>query len=81
MSTPVTSSTPAIQFASPPMELGDELDADHDDDMPLRFRTVDSIIGPASPPGYAVREFGDGHMFTVSSEEPTSLAEAKKALC
>lgn len=46
--TPTPSTASAIQFASPPMELGDELDADHDDDVPLRFRTVDDVVGPAS---------------------------------
>jgi hypothetical protein len=40
---------------SPPSELEDMLDIDHDD-APLRLRSLDSVIGPATLPGLAVRE-------------------------
>jgi hypothetical protein len=75
------SSTPAIQFASPPTVLGDELDANHDDDVPLRFRTVDDIVEPPSPSGYAVCYLGNEHLFAVSAEEPASLADAERQPC
>jgi hypothetical protein len=50
-----------VQFATPPAEVDEELDADHDEEVPLRFRMVDNVIGPAKPPGYAVRDLGGGN--------------------
>jgi hypothetical protein len=58
----------------------DALDADHDDDAPLRFRAIDTIIGPATPPGYAARELNEELMFT-SADEPTSFGEAERTAC
>ena len=71
--TPVGPSTPAatpagVQFVMPPQLQGDELDVDHDEDAPLRFRAVDDIVGPESPPGFAVRDLGDGRLLAVSAE-------------
>ncbi|WVZ98205.1 LOW QUALITY PROTEIN: hypothetical protein U9M48_043674 [Paspalum notatum var. saurae] len=48
--------SPLIQFATPPAEVDEELDADHDEEAPLRFRMMENVIGAAAPPGYAVRE-------------------------
>jgi hypothetical protein len=31
------------------------LDADHDEDAPLRYRALSDILGPGSPPGQATR--------------------------
>jgi len=48
------SSTPGspVEFASPPS--GDlDLDEGHDDEVPLRFRTLDNVLGPAGLPGMA----------------------------
>lgn len=59
----------------------DDLDADHDEDGPLRFRAVEDIIGPGSPPGLAVRDLGNQRLLMVSAEEPTSLAEAEQQAC
>lgn len=53
------------------------MDADHDEDAPLRFRTVDEVVGPGSPPGIAVRDLGGGLLLAISTEEPASLAQAK----
>lgn len=72
---------PGIQFASPPAEVGDKLDADHGDNNPLRFRIVENIIGLTSPPGYAVRDLGGEHLLEVSTEEPASLVDAKRQTC
>ena len=66
---------------TPPPLQGDELDADHDDDVPLRFRAMDDVMGPGSPSGYAVRDLGDGRLLAVSAEEPASLAQAQKEAC
>jgi hypothetical protein len=58
---------------SPPPEFGeDELDADHDEDVPLRFRAVDDIVRPAGC------NLGDARLLTVSAEEPASLAQAQQ---
>ncbi|WVZ97328.1 hypothetical protein U9M48_042876 [Paspalum notatum var. saurae] len=45
---PTVHATPAptIVFASPPSGAQDDLDVEHDDDAPLRFRTIDNILGP-----------------------------------
>ena len=71
---PVTST--AAGGASP--DVDDDLDADHDDEAPLRFRTMENVVGSASPPGYAVRDLGSGHVFAVSAEEPGTLAQAEQ---
>lgn len=65
-STPTTPTVPAgstqvtasaspelIEFASPPSNLSDRLDVDHNDDVPTRFRKLDNLLGPSSTPGQA----------------------------
>jgi hypothetical protein len=42
----------SIQSRSPPSK---NLDVDHDDDVPLRYRKLGDILGPGSPPGQAPR--------------------------
>lgn len=74
--TPASASSPAIEFASPPQ--GDlDLDNDHDDDVPLRFRTVDNLLGASSPPGLAEREVTEGLMVAIE-DEPATAEEAKQ---
>lgn len=74
--TPALASSPAIEFASPPQ--GDlDLDNDHDDDVPLRFRTVDNLLGASSPPGLAEREVTEGLMVAIE-DEPATAEEAKQ---
>ena len=73
-------STP-VHLVSPPTELGDQLDADHDDDAPLRFRTVENILGEVTPPGQAIRNLGHGELHAVSAEEPATLADAERQPC
>jgi hypothetical protein len=76
-----SASTPPVHFVTPPPLQGDKLDADHDDDVPLRFREMDDVMGPGSLPGYAVRDLGDGRLLAVSVEEPASLAQLQKEVC
>jgi hypothetical protein len=52
------------------------LDADHDDEVLLRFRTVDNVLGPATPPGLAARELEEQLLLT-SEAEPASFTEAE----
>ena len=56
------------------------LDADHDDEAPLRFRAIDTIIEPSSPPSLAARVLSEELMFTTA-DEPTSFGEAERAAC
>jgi hypothetical protein len=44
-----TPPSPTITFVTPPSGAVENLDAKHDDDAPLRFRTIDDILGPATP--------------------------------
>jgi hypothetical protein len=37
------------EFATPSVLGEEDLDADHDEDVPLQFRRVDNILGSASP--------------------------------
>jgi hypothetical protein len=82
MTTSSSGSALAIQFASPPTVLGeDELDADHDDDLPPRFRKPENIVGLATTPGLAVRDLDSERLLAVSAEEPALLAQAKQEAC
>jgi hypothetical protein len=46
-----------IEFVSPPgAGASQQLDADHDDDAPLRYRAIDNILGSVMPPGLAALE-------------------------
>jgi len=78
--TPAAEVSP-IQFASPPSSINDDhFDATHGE-SPLRFRTIDNIIGQATPPGQAQRHLEEGELLAVSADEPASLAEAMKQEC
>jgi hypothetical protein len=65
----------------PEFELEDNLDADYDEDAPLRFRAVSDILGPTSPPGMAERHLGNQRLLMASAEEPMSLVEAEQQSC
>ncbi|KAF0890153.1 hypothetical protein E2562_038255 [Oryza meyeriana var. granulata] len=67
---------PAVEFVSPPAGAVDDLDADHDD-APLRFRSIDNVLGPATPLGLTNQEVQE-ELMMVSGEEPTSFAQAEQ---
>lgn len=75
--------SPAVipEFASPPIDARETFDADHDDDAPVRFRTLDNIIGPAPVPNLARRELISqlGDLLLTSAEEPASFQEAEQS--
>ncbi|EEC81933.1 hypothetical protein OsI_25798 [Oryza sativa Indica Group] len=77
--TPPVAEVLPVEFVSPPPDVEDDLDADHDD-APLRFRRIDDVLGPATPPGQAVRELSE-ELFAVTAEEPASFAEAEQLSC
>jgi len=60
-----------IKFVTPPSDLDDVLDADHDDD----------VLGPGSTPGLAPRVLDGGNLLFASAEEPASFKEAEKDEC
>jgi hypothetical protein len=83
--TPIPSSPVNPVSASPPTPENDvhtmppstrpDLDADHDEDAPLRFCRIDNVLGPAAMPGLAMRALQQ-ELHAVSAEEPGSLEEA-----
>lgn len=74
---PTTSPASApIEFVSPPADPEEDLDVDHDD-APLRFRAIDAVIGPASPPGLVPRVLDEELQFTTA-DEPVSFSEAER---
>lgn len=54
----------------------DNLDADHDEDVPLRFRSINDIYDSA---GFMPRVLMSEELHMVSADEPTSFAEAEKS--
>jgi hypothetical protein len=71
-----------IEFATPPsVDVDEYLDADHKDDAPLRFRRIDNLIGPSSPPEYADRREAEEHLMLACDIEPASYEEAMKHEC
>ncbi|WVZ82883.1 hypothetical protein U9M48_030091 [Paspalum notatum var. saurae] len=77
--TPVTPPAPMassrVQFVTPPTgEL--DLDQDHEDDVPLRFRTMDDLIGLGPAQGLASSVLTQ-ELLVAIGDEPASVEEAK----
>jgi hypothetical protein len=63
-----------VEFVSPPPgELQLDVDAD---DAPLRFRTLENVLGDAQASGEAVRDVG-GELLLAIDGEPTTYDEAR----
>jgi hypothetical protein len=60
--------------------MEDYLDADHDDDAPLRFRCIDNILGEAETPELAHRELEE-RLLLASDTEPATFEEAIRQEC
>jgi hypothetical protein len=71
------SPTTPILFASPPSRALERVDADHGNSAPLRFRTIDNIVGSAPMPSLAQREL-DEDLLLASEVEPTTFEQAQK---
>jgi hypothetical protein len=65
--------TPGSSAAMPPSA---NLDADHDEDVPLRYRHLTDILGTESPPGQAARVLQE-ELMLVRGEEPTTYSQAE----
>jgi hypothetical protein len=76
LETPPHAAGRPVEFATPPGSAELDLDADHDDDAPLRFRHLDNV-GPTSPPVLADRREADQQLL-ASDVEPTTYEEAQK---
>lgn len=67
-----------VEYATPPADLEGALDADHDDDVPIRFRKLDNILGASSPRGLVPRVLGEELHAVSSADEPASFADAER---
>ena len=70
-STPAEQGTPSmpIEFASPPSDITEFMDAFHDGEE-VWFRRLDDIIGGTGPSGLAGRLLNDQELLLVNTEEP-----------
>ena len=65
-----------IEFLSPPSTgASQHQDADHNEDVPLRYHDIDNMLGPATPPRFTARELED-HLLLASEAEPATFKEA-----
>ena len=78
-STPAEQGTPStlIEFASPPSNITEFVDAFHEGEE-VRFRRLDDIVGGTVPSGLAGRLLNDPELLLVSAEEPPTFALAER---
>ena len=78
LSTPVEQGTPStlIEFASPPSDITEFVDAFHEGEE-VRFRRLDDIIGGTGPSGLAGRLLNDAELLLISVEKPPTFALAE----
>ena len=62
-----------IEFASPPSDITEFVDAFHDSEE-VRFHMLDDIIGGIGPSGLVGRLLNDPELLFVSAEEPPTFA-------
>jgi hypothetical protein len=70
----------AVMHASPPADAGMQLDANHDDEAPLRFRTLRNI-DDAGPAFGLTQPEPMADLLMVDTEEPASFQEAQAHEC
>ena len=78
-STPAEQGTPStpIEFASPPGDITEFVDAFHEGEE-VRFRRLDDISGGTGPSGLAGRLLNDAELLLVSVEEPPTFVLAER---
>ena len=78
-STLVEQGTPStlIEFASPPSDITEFVDAYHEGEE-VRFHRLDDIVGGIGPSGLAGRLLNDAELLLVSAEEPPMFALAER---
>ncbi|WVZ57628.1 hypothetical protein U9M48_007990 [Paspalum notatum var. saurae] len=70
-----------VEFAMPPANLEELVDAEHDENAPARFRNVDNVLGAACPLGLVPRVLEDRELLFTTAEEPTTFKEAEQNPC
>ena len=66
-----------IEFASPPSDITEFVDAFHEGEE-VRFHRLDDIIGGIGPSGLASWLLNDVELLLVSAEEPPTLTLAER---
>ena len=66
-----------IEFASPPSNIREFVDAFHDDEE-VRFHRLDNIIDGTGSLGLAGRLLNDPELLLVSAEKPPTFALAER---
>ena len=66
-----------IEFASPPSDITEFVDAYHEGEE-VRFRRLDDIVGGTGPSGLAGRLLNDVELLLVSAVEPPMFALAER---
>jgi hypothetical protein len=79
LSTPAEQGTPSmpIEFASPPSDIIEFVDAFHKGEE-VRFRRLDDLVGGIGPSGLAGRLLNDLEVLLISAEEPPTFVLAKR---
>jgi hypothetical protein len=73
-----TPGTTTIEYASPPSNVSDFVDAFHEGEE-IRFRRMDHVVGDAEVPGLAARMLNADHrLMLMSAEEPATFAIAER---
>ena len=65
-----------IEFASPPSDITEFVDAFHEGEE-VRFHRLDDIVGGTGPSGLAGRLLNDTELLLVSAKEPPTFALAE----
>ena len=66
-----------IEFASPPSDFTEFVDAFHEGEE-ARFRRLDDIVDGTGPSGLAGRLLNDQELLLISAEEPPTFALAER---
>jgi hypothetical protein len=64
-----------VEFTTP-LSTDPNLDADDDEDLEHRYRTVENVLGTNTVPGRAHRDVEEAELHNVSVEEPKSFKDA-----
>jgi hypothetical protein len=70
-----------VEYATPPPDAYDLVDADHNDDVPVRFRALADVGVSGMPPGLADGEVEGGQLMFTTEEEPSTFREAEQHEC
>ncbi|KAF0901271.1 hypothetical protein E2562_038843 [Oryza meyeriana var. granulata] len=75
---PAPGMEPLVEFVSSGSNLEEMLDADHEEDAPLHFHTLDNVLSKVAAPGLAARELDGGELLLTTASEPANFKEAEQ---